>query len=383
MTPGGGVERVEALVIGAGPAGLASAQCLGALGVHATILEKADNVGAVWRGHYDRLHLHTPRASSSLPGLWMPRSFGRYPSRDQVVAYLETYAATFRLKPRFDVRVGAVRRAGEGWRVEAGALTFEARIVVVAVGWASFPNLAFFPGQERFVGASFHSSAYRNGSEFKGKRVLVVGFGNSGAEIALDLCESGAQAALSVRSPVRILPRDLFGAPIVNFALMQKALPAKLADAINAPIIRLALGAPEDIGLVQSAKGPAQMVEEDGKIPVLDVGTVAKIRAGEIKTYPGIAKFDSSGVSFVDARRADFDAVIFATGFKPDYRALLPDAPETLDARGMPVITDRRTSAPGLYFVGARAAATGQLREIGIGARRVAKDARAFLRTVK
>lgn len=377
------MERVEALVIGAGPAGLASAQCLGAQRVKAAILEKCDNVGAVWRGHYDRLHLHTPRASSSLPGLWMPRKFGRYPSRDQFVAYLENYAATFGLKPRFDVRVGAVRRAGEGWRVEAGALTFEARIVVVAAGWVSFPNLVCFPGQERFAGSTMHSSAYRNGLALKGKRVLVVGFGNSGAEIALDLCESGAQAALSVRSPVCILPRDLFGAPIVNFALRQKALPAKLADAINAPIIRLALGRPEDIGLVQSSKGPAQMVEEDGKIPVLDVGTVAKIRAGQIKTFPGIATFDANGVTFVDGRRADFDAVIFATGFTPDYRALLPDAPETLDARGMPVITDRRSSAPGLYFIGARASATGQLREIGIAARRVAKDARAFLRAAK
>ena len=377
------MERVEALVIGAGPAGLASAQCLGALGVHATILEKRDNVGAVWRGHYDRLHLHTPRASSSLPGLWMPRSFGRYPSRDQLVAYFENYAATFGLKPRFDVRVGAVRRAGEGWRVEAGSLTYEARVVVVAAGLASFPSLPSFPGQERFVGPSIHSSAYRNGLPYKGKRVLVVGFGNSGAEIALDLCESGAEAALSVRSPVRILPRELFGVPIVSFALMQKLLPAKIVDAINAPIIRLTLGTPEDIGLVQSPKGPAQMVAEDGKIPVLDVGTVAKIRAGLIKTYPGIAKFDAGGVIFADGRRADFDAVIFATGFKPDYRALLPDALEALDARGMPIITDRRSAAPGLYFVGARPAATGQLREIGIAARRVARDAQAYLRTAR
>jgi len=207
----------------------------------------------------------------------------------------------------------------------------------------------------------------------------VVGFGNSGAEIALDLSESGARAAVSVRSPVRILPRDLFGLPIVDFALLQRALPPKVADAINAPIIRFALGSPKQIGLVEAAKGPAQMIAEDGKIPVLDVGTVAKIRAGEITTYPGIAKFDAQGATFTDGRRADFDAVILATGFKPDYRALLPDARDALDADGAPTITDRRSSAPGLYFIGARAVATGQLREIGIAARRVAGDARAFL----
>ena len=371
---------MEAVVIGAGPAGLASAQCLGALGVKATILEKADTVGAVWRTHYDRLHLHTPRASSSLPGLWMPRGFGRYPSRDQVVAYLEHYAATFALKPRFGARVGTVRRHGDRWRVEAGALTYEAPVVLLAAGWASFPHLPRFPGQERFAGPIIHSSAYRNGAPYAGKRALVVGFGNSGAEIALDLSESGAQAAVSVRSPVRILPRDLFGAPIVSFALLQRPLPARLADAINAPFIRFALGSPGQIGLVEAAKGPAQMIAEDGKIPVLDVGTVAKIRAGDIKTHPGIAKFDAQGATFTDGRRADFDAVILATGFKPDYRALLPDALGALDANGAPKVADRRTSAPGLYFIGARAVATGQLREIGIAARRVAHDARAFLR---
>jgi len=183
-----------------------------------------------------------------------------------------------------------------------------------------------------------------------------------------------------VRSPVRILPRDLFGLPILEFAIAQRFLPARVADAINAPFIRLAVGSIERLGMKRAEKGPIRMIEEDGRVPVLDVGTVAKIREGKIKVRGAIASFALGSVVFAEGGAAPFDAVILATGFRPDLRALLPDAKGVLDAEGRPLVSDKPTAEPGLYFVGAIVAPTGQFRQIGIGATRVAEVARRFLR---
>ena len=171
----------DSIIIGAGPAGLATAAVLRARGLNATILEKSDAVGPVWRRHYDRLHLHTDRGHSALPGLPMPSSYGRYPSRAQVVEYLESYAATFDLKPRFNTPVSEVRRNGTLWSAKAGDETIEAPVIVIATGLADFPYSPVWPGIETFSGPILHSSRYRNPKSFAGERVLVVGFGNSGA----------------------------------------------------------------------------------------------------------------------------------------------------------------------------------------------------------
>ena len=369
------MSAADAVVIGAGPAGLAAVQQLQAAGLKPIVFDKADAVGAVWRRHYDRLRLHTPRSLSGLPGLPMPASYGRYPSRAQFVEYLESYAAAFGIKPMFNTAVRAVRRAGQGWRVEAAAGPVDSPIVVVATGWADFPHSPSWPGMETFGGRILHSSVYRNAEPFAGKRVLVVGFGNSAAEIALDLCESGAAATLAVRSPVRVLPRDLLGLPILGFAIAQRWLPARIADAINAPIIRLAIGPLEPLGFTVAAKGPLRMIEEDGRVPVMDIGALAKIRQGKIAVRGGVAHFGRGSVTFNDGESEPFDAVILATGYKPDLRALLPDVIGVLDAEGRPLVSDRPTAEPGLYFVGAIASPIGQLRQIAIGARRVADAA--------
>lgn len=369
----------DAIIIGAGPAGLASAQRLIASGLKAVILDKAAAVGSVWRRHYDRLHLHTPRAHSSLPGMPLPAAYGRYPSRAQFVDYLESYARRFDLNPTFNAPVGAVRREDRLWRVEAGGNSATAPIVVVATGWADFPYRPKWPGMDAYEGPIVHSSTYRNSQPYLGKRTLVVGFGNSGAEIALDLCEAGADVSLAVRAPVRILPRDLLGLPILSFAVAQRFLPPRVADALNAPILRLAVGSIEKLGMKTSVKGPMRMIAEDGRVPVLDIGTVAKIREGKIKVRGAIERFSRDGVTFAETGAEPFDAVILATGFRPDLRDLLPDAHDALDPHGRPRVSDTSSSEPGLYFVGAIAAPTGQLRQIGIGANRIAGLARRFL----
>jgi cation diffusion facilitator CzcD-associated flavoprotein CzcO len=371
------MHKADAIVIGAGPSGLAVAATLQAKGLRAAVLEKADSVGSVWRRHYDRLHLHTDRGHSALPGLPMPSSYPRYPSRQQFVDYLVAYRSKFNLDPIFGVHVSAVRRDGEGWRAEAGEEVWSAPIAVVATGWADFPRIPTWVGQELFRGETLHSSAYRNPSSYAGKRVLVVGFGNSGGEIALDLAEANIDVTLAVRGPVRILPRDLLGVPILTWAIAQRHLPARVADALNAPVIRLAVGSIEKLGMKQSEKGPRRMVEEDGRIPLLDIGTVAKIRSGAIKVRGAIVSFIADGVIFDQRGPERFDAVILATGFQPDLRPLLPDARGVLNSSGGPLISGKPTAERGLFFCGAKASPTGQIREIAIEAKQIADYASA------
>ncbi len=189
-------ESVDTLIIGASASGLGTAVALQKLGLPFEILDAADNVGSAWRGRYDRLHLHTPKSASQLPGLRMPKGWPQYPSRDQVVEYLERYQAHHRLKPHFQQRVTRVERQGDGWLVSAetptGTAQWQARSVVMATGNARVPVRPQWPGLETFTGQVLHSGEYRNGRPWRGRNVLVVGFGNSACEQAIDLVESGA-----------------------------------------------------------------------------------------------------------------------------------------------------------------------------------------------
>jgi hypothetical protein len=158
----------------------------------------------------------------------------------------------------------------------------------------------------------------------------------------LDLANAGIDAALAVRSAVQILPRDLLGFPILAWAILYRRLPARLVDLINAPILRLAVGPIEKLGLRRAAKGPRQMVEEDRRVPLIDIGTLDKIRDGSIKIYGNL-----DSVVFTDAAVEKFDAIILATGFRPDLRKLIPDVEGVFDEHGMPPVTGRATNAPG------------------------------------
>ena len=366
-------------MVGAGPAGLACAATMRAKGVSVTVVEKADQVGSAWRGHYDRLHLHTDRKHSGLPGMAMPVTYPLYPSRAQMVEYLEGYAARFDIRPVFATEVLSVRQQGTLWSLRTSNGAIDAPVAVVATGIASAPYRPTWPGLEIYRGNVAHSSDYRNPAPYVGKRVLVVGFGNSGGEIALDLAEAGVDVALAVRGPVQILPRDLLGLPIVTWAIIYRHLPARLVDLINAPVLRLALGSMEKLGLRRAAKGPLQMISEDGRVPLIDVGTLDKIRDGSIKIRPGIDRLTADGVIFDDGRNENFDAMILATGFRPDLRRLVADVENVFDQQGMPLAVGRSTAAPGLYFCGQVTSPTGQLREIGIEAQRIADLACSYL----
>jgi cation diffusion facilitator CzcD-associated flavoprotein CzcO len=362
----------EAIVIGAGAAGLATAACLKRARKSVLILEKADAVGEAWRQRYDRLHLHTDRAHSGLPGMPMPAAYPRYPGRADVADYLERYREEFDLRPCFGVDVTHAHRDGDQWSVQTSAGAYAAPNLIVATGFADRPQRPTWPGEEHFGCDILHSSAYRNPAPYIGRKVLVVGLGNSGAEIALDLAEHGAKVAIAVRGPANIVPRDLFGIPILSVAILLQPLPPALADALSAPIVRLAIGRLTQLGLARPRSGPFVSIAEHRRIPVLDVGTVAKIRDGTIAIRPDIRALSQRIVEFTDGRREAYDAIIAATGFRPGPRKLLPHADDAFREDGVPLVSGRPTPEPGLYFCGFHISPTGQLREIGLEARRIA-----------
>lgn len=224
---------------------------------------------------------------------------------------------------------------------------------------------------ESFPGKIIHSSEYKNGNEFNGKNVLVVGFGNSGGEIAVDLFEHGAKSSVSVRSAVNVIPRELAGIPILSIGIVQNSWPAWLADAINAPILRAVIGDITKYGLRKLPYGPATQIQQDKRIPLIDIGTMKLIREGYVKVYSGVEEFSGNRIRFEGGKEAEFDAVVLATGYRPQVNDFLQDSPSAFDEEGNPTSTGKESPVPGLFFCGFYVSPTGMLREIAIEAKQI------------
>ena len=370
--PAENTHVLPALIVGAGPAGLASAACLKRRGVDALVLEAGASLANSWRRHYDRLHLHTVKQQSHLPGLPFAKKMPRYPSRADVVSYLEEYAARFAIEPRTGEAVRRVRAAGDGFAVETARATYYARAVVMATGLNRVSNPDRLPGQEGFRGALIHSRDYRNADRFGGQRVLVVGAGNTGAEIALDLAEHGAQPTMAVRSPVNIVPRDFLGMPTQLTSIRTRWLPLAVRDQIGRLVSRLAFGNLARYGLARPDLGPLSAIALRRRVPLIDVGTIAAIKRGAIAVKPAVVRFTEAGAAFADDSAGEFDAVVLATGYRPGLEEIL-DVPGVLDGEGFPRDWRGGGAQPNLFFVGYSQPATGLLRQIAIDARAVAR----------
>lgn len=366
-------RETEVLVVGASAAGLATAARLRLTGIPFEILEASDAVGTAWRHHYDRLHLHTPKSSSSLPGLPMPRDWPRYPSRLQVVDYLEKYAAHHGLTPRFDQPVERLERVDGRWVATTPDGTWTARNVVVATGAARRPVRPTWPGMDSYTGDVLHSSDYRNGDPWAGKPVLVVGFGNSACEQAIDLVERGAHPHLSVRSAVNVIPRDMLGVvPVLQLGILMRHVPPQVADALAAPLVKLTVGDVTKVGLRKLPYGPNTQIKRDKHIPLLDIGTMDHIKAGRVGVHGEIERFTETGVVFTDGTSLDVAAVVLATGYDPAVADFLPEWRAVCGDNGRPTISGAPTALPGLYFCGQFVSPSGMLREIGLEAKRIA-----------
>jgi putative flavoprotein involved in K+ transport len=365
----------EAVVIGAGPGGLAAAAMLRRAGVEVCVVDRSDSVASSWRGHYDRLHLHTVRWLSHLPGYRIPRRYGRWVARDDVIRYLESYAARHRLDICLNTNVTRIDRDAGRWLLRTDTEELSASYVVVATGHNHTPAMPDWPGAGEFTGELVHASRYRNGAGYAGRSVLVVGTGNTGAEIAVDLVECGARdVALAVRTPPHIVLREKFGVPSLALGVLFRHLPERLFDPIAAAIRRVDIGDLSAYGLPVPKDGLYERIRRDDQIPLIDVGFLDQLKAGRVVVVPAVFGFDGDYVCLADGSRRRADAVIAATGYQ---RALEPLVGHlgVLGDDGRPKVRGGANDpgAPGLWFTGFTNPISGMFRELGIDAKRIAR----------
>ena len=367
-------DRYPVVVVGGGPAGLATSAELRRRGIEHVVLERGGTVGHSWANLYDSLTLHTGKHLSALPGMTFDRRVPLFPSRGDFVAYLHRYVEVLELPIETGRTVTALERRNDEWLVRTDRGDITARDVVMATGIIASPRSPAIPGRERFRGRVMHSIEYRRPAGFAGRRVLVVGVGNSGGEIGSELANAGARVTIAVRSGANVVPRQIAGVPIQYLSFAMRALPRRARTVIAGLVGRiteLRRGKPV---LPRPAHGPLDA------IPLIGFHLVDAIQAGKVTVRGGVTELTEAGARFTDGVEEPFDDVILATGFTAAL-APLGNLVRT-DAKGFAVRADRVTSAdqPHLYFVGHSYDSTGGLynikRDSALAAERIAAGAR-------
>ncbi|MET9550092.1 FAD-dependent oxidoreductase [Streptomyces sp. NPDC006627] len=350
------MEHIDVAVIGGGQSGLATAHALLRRGLRPVVLEASGRAAGSWPHYYDSLTLFSPARFNTLPGMPFPGAGrDRYPHRDEVVAYLSAYADRLDAEIRTGCRVTAVRRTGDGFAVELkGGGRLFARAVVAASGTFGRPHRPVLPGLEEFAGQVLHAADYRSPAPFTGRRVVVVGAGNSAVQIAAELAQA-AEVTLATRAPVKFTAQRVLGRDL-HWWLTRIGLDA-------APLGRLL------------SRAPAQPVFDDGRYR-------AALAAGRPKRRPLFTGADGTKLVWSDGSREGVDAIVLATGYRPDlpYLAGLDGA---LDANRNPRHREGlATGVPGLAFVGLewqRSLSSNSLRGVGRDAERIARRLAAHL----
>lgn len=350
------------VMVGAGPAGLAIAYELQQRNVPFQVVEQGQ-VGESWRHHYDRLRLHTLKAVSGLPGLPMPAAYPRFPSGAEVHAYFQAYAHHFGFPIQSGVRVTAAQPQGEGWRLETSSGEIRADILVLTTGIWHQPYVPAFAGMDAFQGQWLHSSRYRNAEPFREQRVLVVGVGNSGSEIAVDLMENGVETAIAIRSGATFVPYPTSALAVQVAAWSVRHAPPALAEGLLRRIRR-------DYGVIGIPLPRKSLLDS---YPVVGYDLPEAVAGGAITRYGGVHRFTPNGV-VVDGGEIEVDSVILATGYRPALR--FETTGVVVDGAGRPRVDRgwRSVAHPRLFCVGYHYPANeGWLQAIG----RVAKAAAA------
>jgi putative flavoprotein involved in K+ transport len=370
----------DIVVVGGGAAGLSTAAALKRRGLAPIVLDKDQRIGGTWARRYERLSLHTIRRFSGLAHRPLPRHYPKYVPKNLYAQYLEGYADSFGLDVRLNMPVRTIRPTGPLWEIESNGTVLSVRVAIVATGHYNDPIMPGWPGAEDFGGRLLHSHEYRSGREFEGRRALVIGIGNSGAEIATDLVEQGASfVAISVRTPPPIVPRDLFGfLPVQLFGIAFVPMRApRFFDRVGAVLRRIGTGDLSPYGLGKAAWGPFTA----RRPAVIDVGFLTELKRRRITVRPNVTRLTERGVAFADGSEEEFDVVVAATGYTTGLAEILA-VPGAVGADGQPAFrSGRPTPYPGLYFIGFDETVRGHLFEANRESKRLAASVERYLRS--
>jgi cation diffusion facilitator CzcD-associated flavoprotein CzcO len=349
-------------VIGAGPCGLTALKNLLQAGCRdAVCYEESGHIGGNWAftddpqraSVYASAHSISSRRLSSFDDFPMPSDYPEFPSHRQLLAYFTDYARAFQLEPhiRLDARVEQCTLGGDGrWtvRVSANGETRAERFdsLLVCSGHHREAFVPAYPGT--FSGRIVHSSAYKRPDPFRGQRVLVVGAGNSAADIAVDVARVASRAALSMREGTYFIPRRMFGQPIdVVHAFWRRGLPRPLLQSALKLWLRLAIGRWEAYGLQTPTYAPLE------KPPTVNSGVLEALRHGRLVARCGIKRYDGPTVHFTDGTQEAFDAIIMATGFRASFPFLSKRVADWDMATTPPLyLKMMHPTIPSLFFIG-------------------------------
>jgi cation diffusion facilitator CzcD-associated flavoprotein CzcO len=377
------VVGIGIVVVGAGPAGLSVARELRHRhGLSALVLDEADTPAASWRSRYDGFRLNTNGMLSHLPGQRIPLSAGRWPTRQDMVDYFDSYARRQHIALRLGCEVAHIDRAPDGgWQLATSGGELRATAVVLATGGYRTPTTPGWPGIKSFRGEVTHSGDYRNGWRYRGRNVLVVGAGNSGADIATGLVRDGAQRIwLAVRTAPHLVRRAL--GPIPSDILLEvfARVPAERIDPLIEFSKRLMWGDLSAYGFHRPPLGLKASVEQRGRIPTLADELVAAVRAGRVQVVAAVRDVAPDHVRLVDGSSVTPEVIITATGFAPDLHGLVGHL-GVLDERGNPRGGFSTDLGDGLFAIGYGIPPSGPLRAIRRHATPLAGRVAAYVAT--
>ncbi len=385
----------DVTVVGAGPAGLSIAYELKKAGLIPLVLERTPAIGDVWRNHYDGLRLNTGRFFSALPGSKFPRSAGAWPARDEVVHLLETFPARgdFTVQTGIDIEKVSYDADSNIWLATGNdGSQFKSRAVVMAIGTCRIPVIPEWEGRETFPGEIVHSSTFKRAQDYAGKHVLVIGSGNSAAEITSRLTEYASSVTMSIRTPPHLLPKSVYGIPIVGIGIWLRYLPNNLVDMLLSFMQRRMIGDLTAYGLPFPPMSLTKQYAINNVVPILYGPFVDDIRAGRIKIVGSIQKISGPAVHALRAVgitqdddsttiALEPDVIVAGTGFRTGISELV-QIPNITDEKGRSKISGDQEleEAPRLYFIGQINPLSGQLREIRVEAGKIARKIRKQLR---
>ncbi|MEO1242831.1 MAG: NAD(P)/FAD-dependent oxidoreductase [Pseudomonadota bacterium] len=366
----------EVLIIGAGASGLALGYELESGGARVRIVEAAQRPAERWRQRHPQLHLNTHKLLSHLPGRRFEHDAAGFPSRDEVISYIEDYERTLNVSVEYGVRIDAIRREGGLWSAQSTKGPITARDLVVATGPDNHPVIPDWSGKETFTGDLIHAADFGAAKQYTDKSVLLVGAGNSSVDIANHLSRVETQALwMSVRGGSTVVPQYVLGAPVHLLTPLMRPLPVSMIDHIASWMSRWFCGDLAKFGMPSPKKGALSRILDDGAAPAIDNGFSRALKKGRIKIAPAIERFDKDKVYLIDGTSLEPDVVICGTGYRTGLETLVGDL-DVLDGNGAPKFSAGESSPaqPGLWFFGFRNSFWGNLNERRHEARRLAKS---------